>query len=123
MTQPALDLTSAAAIEVQRCNWCSRWLPRFRSHRLASNQVICDYCLEWHFQALDVLGGAIPRGCQGCGKTGADLRAITLDADVRFYAVPKDGIYQLLCRECVKPYMPKRADLYRGTQAGKDMRL
>jgi len=36
------------------------------------------------------------------------------------YVVPKDGIYQLLCACCVRPYVGKRADLYAGTRFGKE---
>jgi len=35
------------------------------------------------------------------------------------YVVPKDGIYQMLCSACSRPYVSKRADLYRGTEFGR----
>jgi hypothetical protein len=34
------------------------------------------------------------------------------------YVVPRDGIYQILCRECAARYLPKRHDLYKGTAFG-----
>jgi hypothetical protein len=112
---------SAAAVFVAlRCNWCSKQRPSFRVHQLASRQAICDYCLDWHNEALLMLAGGIPAGCQKCQRTWAQLRDETLGAEVRMYVVPKDGIYQLLCASCVKPYLPKRADLYRGTKFGSE---
>ncbi len=107
-----------------RCNWCSEQRPQHRVHRLQSNQVICDYCLEWHYHALDFLGGeTMPKGCQSCGSTWDQLQAAEPSEQVRMYVVPKDGIMQLLCKTCVQPYTAKRADLYKGTQYGRDLKL
>lgn len=107
-----------ALAETFRCNWCDRQRARFRVHQLASGQVICDYCLEWHSNALDMLGGSPPKGCQVCRHSWAELCARDLGAQVRMYVVPKDGIYQLLCAACVRPYLPKRKELYKGTHFG-----
>jgi hypothetical protein len=85
--------------------------------------VICDHCLEWHFHALDFLGGAVPAGCQGCGASWEKLRNSAPGVEVRMYVVPKDGIYQMLCQACVVPYTGKRGDLYRGTQYGESIKL
>lgn len=109
---------SYSAVIAVRCHWCSRQLPSFRVHRLSSNQVICDYCLDWHFHALDFLGGAMPRGCQECGATWEFLRESTPGVEVRLYVVPKDQILQLLCATCVQKYTAKRPDLYKGTGFG-----
>ena len=103
-----------------RCHWCSKQREDFRVHRLASNQVICDYCLEWHMKALDMLAGTLPPGCQGCDRTMAQLYDSSNGVEVRMYVVPKDGIYQVLCRSCIQPYTGKRSDLYTGTKFGKE---
>ena len=95
--------------------------PRHRVHRLASNQVICENCLDWHFHALEFLGGTEgPRGCYGCLLTWRELEARTPGTQVRLYVVPKDGILQLLCRDCVQPYLSKRSELFRGTKFGRE---
>lgn len=107
-----------------RCNWCSKQRPEFRVHRLQSNQVICDYCLEWHGHALEVMGGAVPVGCQECQRPTHELTADPLVLAVRLYVVPRDGIYQLLCGPCKDTHAPKHADLYRGTEYGRqDLKL
>ena len=107
-----------------RCNWCSKERPAFRIHRLSSGQAICDYCLEWHNHALEVAGGTTePIGCQGCQQTWPMLKAITPGEDVPLYVVPKDGLYQLLCKQCVVPYVTTRADLYKGTEFGQHLNI
>jgi hypothetical protein len=107
-------------IAAVQCHWCSKFRPAFRTHRLLSNQVICDNCLDWHAHALEFLGGHLPAGCQRCQRTWAQLRDEIPGVEVRMYVVPRDGIYQLLCAACVKPYLPKQAGLFRGTKFGKE---
>jgi hypothetical protein len=111
---------SPAFIETVGCHWCGQFKPRFRVHTLASRQTICDYCLEWHYHALEFLGGAAPAGCQVCLTSWAELRAAEPGDEVRLYVVPKDGILALLCRACVKPYLPKTKDHYKGTRFGAE---
>lgn len=101
-----------------RCNFCSKQHPAYRVHTLTSRQVICDYCLDWHQAALDFLGGHPPKGCQACEKPWAEFPAATA-----FYLVKKDGIYQLLCKNCVVPYTKKRSDIYAGTDYGRQIGL
>ena len=103
-----------------RCNYCSRQLPFFRVHRLREAQIICDDCIDWHNRALEFLAGAPPPGCQECGATWEFLRdsPLSVEIQLRMYVVPRDGIYQILCSECVRRYLPKRRDLYAGTQFG-----
>ena len=87
---------------------------------MESGQFICEYCLDWHHHAIAFLGGAIPRGCQECGVTWETLREVTPGIAVKMYVVQKDGIYQLLCATCCDQYLPKRADLYKGSQFGSE---
>jgi hypothetical protein len=102
-----------------RCHYCSRFRPQWRVHQLGTPgkpaQTICDVCLDWHQRAIDVLAGNAISGCQACGATWATLRDREPGVDVRLYVVPRDGIYQVLCKACVTPYVAKRGDLYAGT--------
>jgi hypothetical protein len=102
-----------------RCNFCSKFRPPFRVHQFSQAQTICDYCMEWHYKALDVLAGITGHGCQECNRTWDEIRAADPQGQ-RLWVVPKDGIYQLLCKRCVQPYLPKRADLYSGTRFGRE---
>jgi hypothetical protein len=115
-------MTAVPHLVAVRCNWCSKERHAFRVHRMASGQMICDDCLDWHQHAIAFLGGAVPRGCQECGATWEKLRdADPLAVGVKMYVVPKDGIYQILCALCVAKYLPKRADIYQGTQFGSEV--
>jgi hypothetical protein len=112
---------SVADLVAVRCAFCSHERAAHRVHALASGQTICDYCIEWHRNALDVLGGGVPRGCQECGASWEFLRDSTLGVEVRMYVVPKDGIYQLLCALCVRSYLVKVPDLNRHTRYGSEV--
>lgn len=110
-------MTSGLVIAV-KCHYCSRQLPAWRTHQITAAQRICDDCLEWHNKAIALLaGGPIP-GCQCCGATWELQRDREISVEVRMYVVPKDGIYQVLCALCVRPYVSARGDLYRGTAFG-----
>jgi hypothetical protein len=113
-----------------RCHYCSRWRPPWRVHQLGGDgldaaQTICDHCLEWHHTAIEFLAGRRLPGCQNCGMTAEALRELLNSGDgtveVRLYVLPKDGVYQVLCAACVRPYMGKRADLYHGTPFGSNI--
>lgn len=112
---------SGSIVIAARCSFCSRQRAPGRIHQLTTGQGICDYCLDWHQHALAFLGGAVPRGCQECASTWEFLRESTLGDEVRMYVVPRDGIYQLLCAACARQYLPKRADIYKGTQFGAEV--
>lgn len=75
--------------------------------------------------AIELLAGRALPGCQNCGLTSDELREILSKGDgaveVRLYVVPRDGVYQVLCSSCVRPYVAKRADLYRGTPFGAEV--
>jgi hypothetical protein len=114
-------VTAAIAAPLIRCNWCSRQLPAYRVHRLSTNQALCEDCLKWHIEAQNMLAGAPPLGCQSCGRSWKVLRDLAPGVEVRMYAVPKDGLLQLLCFDCLKPYVAKRRDLYQNTHFGRNV--
>jgi hypothetical protein len=106
-----------------RCHFCSRQKLEFDVHHLGSvdrpAQVICAECLDWHNRALEFLAGRAMPGCQSCLATWEFLRESRVGVEnIRMYVVPKDGILQVLCEDCIRPYVEKRADLYRGTPFG-----
>jgi hypothetical protein len=107
-----------------RCNFCSRALPAWRTHRFGRDdrpaQTVCDDCLDWHMRALELLAGRAIPPCQNCGK---EISHDGLTTGEKRYVVPRDGIYQVLCAACVRPYVEKRGDLYRGTAFGAALKL
>jgi hypothetical protein len=110
-----------------RCNYCSKHRARSTVHHLGSaslpGQIICDDCLAWHNQAIELLAGNAMPGCQGCGESNEIVYARSGGVEIRLYVVPKDGIYQVLCARCVGPYVSKRSDLYAGTPFGAAIKL
>jgi hypothetical protein len=101
---------------LHRCRFCSQ----FRSKHEFIHDIItgyCWHCYEWHQQALRVLAGEDPPGCQECGTPYELLRAGAA-GDLRMYIHPKDGIYQVLCKRCSDRYERKRLDLYGDTPYG-----
>jgi len=100
-------VTSSAALLIgARCKICSRTRSYGEVRGSEAEGFTCVRCLEWHNHALAVLAGAIPRGCQECP---GELRE-----GVKMVLVPKDGIYQVLCKSCEARYAP-RSGFYRGT--------
>jgi hypothetical protein len=106
-----------------RCNWCSRQLSPSDVYAFSSLQAMCKRCWEGHHHALDVLAGNMPRACQECGLTVAELNALSNAPTTRMYVVHKDGIYQVLCLTCTDKYCAKRADLFKGTEFGARLKL
>jgi len=105
------------------CRFCSKQVPRTQLVGTPQRGFACQRCVEWHFHALGVLGGEVPKGCQCCNKPWDALKEESNGVEVRMYAVPKDGIYQLLCAQCKDAYVQKRRDLYGKTEYGADLKL
>jgi hypothetical protein len=108
-----------------RCHYCSKQLSPEDMHTFMSGQNWCRSCFTWHLHAVEVLHGAFPKGCQECGLLLDDLKKLSPahEISVRMFVVPKDGIYQLLCRTCKDTYCMKRADLYKGTQFAAEQKI
>ena len=107
-----------------KCHYCSKFRAPDQIIELGTGGAkICWHCWEWHNEALSVLAGSPPQGCQECGVTFAELRLVSGDGDVRMYLHAKDGVYQILCPACSDRYVPKRRDLYGPTLFGHRMNL
>lgn len=110
-------------IVTTRCHYCSKGRSPLELHPLGDGSaIICDHCIEWHQRAMDMLTkNRMPDGCQECNITLAALRAISPGGNAVMSLVPKDGIYQILCKTCADEYARKRRDLYGPTQYGQEM--
>lgn len=116
---------TAPAIINAKCHYCSQWrLPGEIIQIGVGGVKMCFHCHEWHVKQIDAVAiGGVPPGCFDCRKTWEELR-LSFDlgdnpSEVKMFLVPKDGIYQLLCRTCSDAYEQKRADLLKGTQHGQ----
>lgn len=118
---PTTALVAPAVFRVQAiCRYCAKARP---AEEILTGAGICVRCLEWHQRALDLLAGELPPGCQECGLTFERIRDATAGAEVKMYVVPRDGIYQVLCRPCCDVYVRKARTLYRGTAFAKSQNL
>ena len=107
-----------------RCHYCSRFRsPREMLTLGTGGAKMCWRCFEWHRCALRMLAGYPPSGCQQCGVTFQALRERNGGGDIRMYLMPKDGIYQVLCKRCSDRYLPKRVDLIGDTAFGRSLKL
>lgn len=84
---------------------------------------MCLRCHAWHYHALNVLAGATPNGCQLCGASLETLNDLHNQPTTRMYVIPIDGLYAVACSSCKESYCRKRADLYKGTAFGKELKL
>jgi hypothetical protein len=80
----------------------------------------CWHCWEWHQHALAIFEGAMPRACQGCGKSYEELERLSSHGDVRVGFHRCDGIYQVMgvACGCDAAYIRKRQDVYGGQVRG-----
>lgn len=108
-----------------RCHYCSQFRHRGDVLTIGTGRaLICLHCREWHEANIAALAAnGVPKGCFECRATWAELRLRVSAGDnpdeFKMFLVPKDGIYQLLCRTCSDAYEQKRADLLRGTLYGQ----
>lgn len=116
-------MTPAIHANKVRCRFCSRWCSPFEVIGAGNRGYTCLACIEWHIEELQRLGVTAPAACQECGASWPTLKVLAGGTDVRMYAVPKDGIYQLLCARCKDRYVPKRIDLYGDTEYGAKLKL
>jgi hypothetical protein len=105
------------------CRMCSKFRDPGDLMGAPGRGFVCKHCMEKHWIALGVLSGDVPTGCQGCGYSLADLQNISGGVETRMYVVPKDGIYQVLCKRCCDSYVARRRDVYGATQFGRRLNL
>ena len=100
------------------CRYCKKYRP---AEELLTIARMCVDCRLWHEHAMDVLAGAVPKGCQKCRVTFQQIRDGEVSADIKMYVVPLDGIYQVLCRPCCGQFVRKSRDRYKNTAFGARM--
>lgn len=109
-----------------RCQYCDKSRHPAEVNRLPGGVMMCFNCAQWHRHAMEILAGAIPRGCQGCGATFFSMANATnrpRDNNILMRLVVKDGIYQVLCEPCAASYRVKRKEFYRGTLFGDRLKI
>jgi hypothetical protein len=116
-------LTPVPQVLRVKCHYCSRFRSPHEILKIGTGgAIMCWFCYEWHGKALKMLCGALPMACQGdnCGVTWEQLQE---RGDSKMYVHNKDGIYQILCQSCSDRHVLLRADLYRPTRYGHQLKL
>ncbi len=105
-----------------KCNYCSKERHPAEVMRLGpGGALICIRCLDANEQALRALNtGTPPKECQEC-LTPFELMPCDPQGNIpiELRMLPKDGIWQVLCKRCAAGYEAKRSDLIRGTAYGR----
>ena len=101
-----------------KCPQCGR---HCAPEELKGTQPRCYHCQEWHEMAVNVMEASA--GCAECGKTWDQFRDEGGPAELKMYVVPRDGIYQVLCRPCCDEFVRLSRQLYAGTAFAEKMKL
>lgn len=116
-------MTSVIISEV--CPYCRKpRSPRDLIHVLT--WTICVDCQERHLAALEGLAtGKYTGECSECARPVEEIRLMQGDGDtgVRMAIHFENGIYRPMCLQCDSAYVPKRSDLYGGTEYWKQKGL
>lgn len=99
-----------------RCQGCSLQYPAGDLTFLPGGAVRCDKCMEKGLAEMGKFTAEHAMNCYDCGRKFTP-------GDIHVSVVWKDGVWQALCERCNAVYVPKRRDLFKGTQFAKEMNL
>lgn len=104
---------SHAIIIGERCPYCQKFRSPQDIIHMPGGAKICAPCELRHQEALDALATGVFTGrCSECDKHWTELRSATGKMAVHF----ENGKYRMMCEPCNRLYVPKRRELYRGTE-------
>lgn len=101
--------TWAGSVLKVRCNLCSGMVSAGDAAFLPGGAIRCPKCAQKSASEMSKFMAEHARECHECHKP---FRV----GDIRVSVVWKDGVYQALCDGCTRKYVPKRLDLFKGTQ-------
>lgn len=111
----------------EKCHYCQKFRGPAEVIDWPGGVRICVGCIQRHESALFSLStGTPPKECSECGKEWEELRHLQPPGDiggVKMACHFENGLYRFLCVTCDHDYTRKRADLYRETQFGQEIKL
>jgi hypothetical protein len=114
---------AASIIISELCPYCSKPRSPRDIVRMVSFRICAD-CLQRHRSALLALTtGEYSGGCSECGRSMEEIQADQGGVGVQMAIHYEGGIYRPMCLQCDSAYVPKRSDLYKGTQFWKEKGL
>ena len=102
-----------------KCHSCQQFYDP-REVISVANVHTCQKCWEWHEKAIQQLVTATG-GCPECRRSHDEIGRDYPNGEPEYVLVPKDGIYQLLCRRCEEAYALQRKEMFVGTEHGADV--
>lgn len=109
----------------ERCPYCQKFRSPLDFIHQPGGVKICTACEQRHVEALQALqSGRFLGECSECGTSYADLKDRKRCGPLGQMAVHfENGKYRVMCLPCHAAYVPKRAELYRETEFGRDLKL
>jgi hypothetical protein len=109
----------------EQCPYCTKFRSRLDFIRQPGGVKICVECEQRHLEALDAIStGNFLGQCSECGLKAAELRVQKRCGTRGEMAVHfENGKYRAMCLPCNRVYVPKRRELYGGTEFGHTLNL
>jgi hypothetical protein len=114
-----------AIIIGERCPYCTKFRSPLEILPMPGGAKICLSCEQRHNEALEALSTGVFTGrCSECDLPAEELRAQgRCGANGAMAMHFENGIYRAMCLVCDAAYVPKRIELYGGTEFGHELKL
>ena len=111
---------SHAIIIGELCPYCQKHRSPLDIIHMPGGAKICVSCRQRHVEALEALStGNFLGRCSECDRDWTELRSATGQMAIHF----ENGFYRPMCGPCNALYVPKRRELYKGTQFAHQAKL
>lgn len=114
-------MTTAVPIIRVQCSVCSGHVHPNEFVLIGESVIVCWKCYEKQTRQVEIFDP--PKECGMCQTRFDVLAAREQSEHVSMFAHWKDGIFQMLCRDCDKKYVLQRADLYGKTRFGRERKI
>ena len=111
---------SHAIIIGECCPYCQKFRSPLDIILMPGGAKICVQCELRHQEAMDSLAtGEFKGRCSECDRHWTELRSATGRMAFHF----ENGKYRAMCEPCNRTYVPKRRELYKGTEFAHHAKL
>lgn len=111
-------MSAAPIIIAAKCPSCSRFVLPSEIMTFGPHVRMCRGCYEKNRKDIVIVSQqSPPKECAECHASFESLPDV--GGVVSMVLVPKDGTLQIVCQPCADRYLPKRADLFKGTAFGR----
>lgn len=102
----------------EACPYCTKYRSPLDLIHMPGGAKICTQCEQRHQEAMTALStGQFTGRCSECDRDHLELRAQNRCGPQGQMAVHfENGKYRVMCLPCNQLYVPKRRELYKGTE-------